>query len=175
MNNIRTINNKTPSFGPGSFIDPFACVSGDVITGESVSIWPFASIRGDLEPIRIGHRTNIQDGAVLHTTHESPFFPGSALTIGNDVTIGHGAICHGCTIGNKVLIGMNATVLDHAVLEDNIIIAAGALVPPGKKLESGYLYVGSPVKQARALTEKELAFLQYSADNYVQVSKQHIL
>ncbi len=171
--NIRTVDGKTPSVGKDCFIDFFACVSGDVILGDQVSIWPFVSIRGDLLPIKIGSRSNIQDGSVLHTTHESRFFEGSSLNIGDDVTIGHGVICHGCTIKNKVLIGMGSIILDRVIIDDEVIVGAGSLVPPGKHLESGYLYVGSPVKQVRALTDQEKEFLKYSAENYVQLSRKH--
>jgi len=172
--NIRTIGDKTPQLGQDCFIDPFACVSGDVTLGDQVSVWPFASIRGDLMPIHIGARSNIQDNAVLHTTHSSTFFTGAGLTIGDDVTIGHGAICHACTLGNRVLIGMNATVLDKAVIQDDVILGAGSLVPPGKTLESGYLYMGSPAKQARKLNPQELEFLKYSAASYIKLAQKHV-
>lgn len=173
--NIRTLGNKTPILGQDCFVDSFACVSGDVTLGDQVSVWPFASIRGDLLPIKIGSRTNIQDNAVLHTTHASDFFNGAGLTIGHDVTIGHGAVCHACTLGSRVLIGMNATVLDNSIIQDDVIIGAGALVPPGKTLESGYLYIGSPVKQARKLTQTELDFLKYSAASYIKLAQKHLL
>lgn len=170
---LRTVKGVTPVVGKDCFIDPLACISGDVFLGDEVSVWPFVSIRGDLLPIRIGSRSNIQDNAVLHTTHESRFSEGSGLTIGEYVTIGHGAICHGCHISDRVLIGMGAIVLDRVVIDSEVIVGAGSLVPPGKHLESGYLYVGSPVKQVRALTETEKEFLKYSAENYVRLSKQH--
>ena len=171
--NIRTINGKTPQLGQSVFVDPFACVSGEVSLGDQVSVWPFASIRGDLLSIKIGRRSNIQDNAVLHTTHASEYAQGSALIIGEEVTIGHGAICHACHIGNRVLIGMNAVILDRAILEDEIMIGANSLVPPGKKLASGYLYLGSPVKQIRLLTDQEKAFLKYSAAHYVTLAEKH--
>ena len=124
-------------------------------------MWPLTVIRGDMHRIRIGARTSIQDGSVLHITHAGPFNPdGYPLTIGDDVTVGHKVILHGCTIGNRVLVGMGAIVMDGAVVEDEVVIGAGSLVPPGKRLESGYLYVGSPVKQARPLSDKEKAYLQ---------------
>jgi carbonic anhydrase/acetyltransferase-like protein (isoleucine patch superfamily) len=112
---------------------------------------------------------------VLHVTHAGQFNPdGFALTIGDDVTVGHKVTLHGCRIGDRVLVGMGAIVLDGAVVEDEVIIGAGSLVPPGKTLESGYLYVGSPVKQARALSDKERAFFAYSAANYVKLKDQHL-
>lgn len=171
---IRTYQGITPQVGEDVFVDELACVSGDVVLEDGASIWPFASLRGDLERIHIGKRSNVQDNASLHTTHKSDFNPkGAPLNIGDDVTIGHGAICHGCTIGNRVLVGMNAVVLDNAVVEDDVVIGAGTLVAPNKTLESGYLYVGSPAKKARPLTDKEKEFLKYSAENYVRLGLKH--
>src|SRR6056297_2580484 len=126
-------------------------------------------IRGDMHRIRIGARTSVQDGSVLHITHASDFNPdGFPLTIGEDVTIGHKAILHGCTLGNRILVGMGATVMDGAVVEDEVIIAAGALVTPGKRLESGFVYGGSPAKALRPLKDSERAFFRYTAGNYVK-------
>lgn len=173
--NIRTFNGKRPTQGENVFIDPMACVSGDVHLAEDVSIFPFASIRGDLMPIKIGARSNVQDNAVLHTTRASEYNPdGFPLTIGNDVTVGHAAVLHACVIGNRVLVGMHATVLDGAIIEDDVMVGAGSLVTPGKRLESGYLYVGSPAKRARELTEQELKFLKTSATNYVELKNSHL-
>ncbi len=164
---IRTFAGKRPKCGARVYIDSAAVVIGDVTLGDDVSVWPCAVIRGDMHSISIGARTSVQDNAVLHITHASAFNPaGWPLTIGEDVTIGHGACLHGCTIGNRVLIGIGATVLDGAVVEDEVMIAAGALVPPGKVLETGYLYVGNPCKQGRALKDSERQFFTYSAQNY---------
>jgi carbonic anhydrase/acetyltransferase-like protein (isoleucine patch superfamily) len=172
---IRTIGAFTPQLGARVFVDKSAVVSGQVILEEDASVWPQVSIRGDLLPIMIGARTNIQDGAVLHTTHASQYNPeGHALIIGADVTVGHGAILHGCTIHHFCLIGMGSIVLDGAVLESEVIIGAGTLVPPGKKLESGYLYLGSPAKRVRALDAEEKAFLRYSAQKYVELKALHL-
>jgi len=172
---IRSYQGQHPHFGEHVYVDPAAIVIGNVHVGDDSSIWPYAIIRGDMHRIRIGERTSIQDGSVLHITHASSFNPeGHPLTIGNDVTIGHSVNLHGCTIGNRVLVGIGSTILDGAVIEDEVVIGAGTLVPPGKRLESGYLYVGSPCKQARPLKESEKAFFQYSAGNYVKLKNIHI-
>ncbi|MFP8966757.1 gamma carbonic anhydrase family protein [Pokkaliibacter sp. CJK22405] len=172
---IRTFRGVTPTLGERVMVDDSAVVIGDVELGADVSVWPMAVIRGDMHRIRIGARTSVQDGAVLHITHASRFNPdGYPLTVGDDVTIGHQATLHGCTLGSRILVGMGARVLDGAVVEDEVIIGAGALVPPGKRLESGYLYVGSPAKQARALTEQERQFFTYSAGNYVRLKDEYL-
>jgi carbonic anhydrase/acetyltransferase-like protein (isoleucine patch superfamily) len=165
---IKRFENHSPEIHPTAYVDDMAYVSGQTTLAEGVSVWPTAVIRGDVNYIQIGRLTNVQDGAVLHVTHSGEFTrPGGLpLIIGEEVTIGHRAVLHACTIGNRCLIGMGAIVLDGAVVEDEVIIGAGSLVPPGKVLAGGYLYVGSPVKQARALTAKEQAFLRYSAENY---------
>lgn len=161
--------------GERVFVDESAVVIGDVELGDDASVWPCAVIRGDMHRIRIGARTSVQDGSVLHITHASDFNPeGWPLTIGSDVTIGHQACLHGCTIGNRVLIGIGATVLDGATIPDDVVIAAGTLVPPGKTLESGYMYIGQPCKKARELTEKERAFFTYGAANYVKLKDQFL-
>jgi carbonic anhydrase/acetyltransferase-like protein (isoleucine patch superfamily) len=172
---IRSYQGMAPKLGNKVFIDASAVVIGDVEIGQDSSVWPLTVIRGDMHHIRIGERTSVQDGSVLHITHASDFNPGGyPLIIGDDVTIGHQAMLHGCTIGNQVLIGMKAMVMDGVVIEDKVIVAAGALVPPGKTLESGYMYVGSPAKKARPLTEKELRFFPYTAANYVKLKDMHI-
>lgn len=172
---IQSFSGKTPVLGDRVMIADTAFVNGDVELGDDVSVWPSAVIRGDMHRIRIGARTSVQDGAVLHITHASDFNPGGfPLTVGSDVIIGHQACLHGCTLGNEILIGIGATVLDGAWLEDQIILAAGALVPPGKRLASGYLYVGSPAKPARPLSDKELSFFKYSAGNYVKLKDQYL-
>jgi carbonic anhydrase/acetyltransferase-like protein (isoleucine patch superfamily) len=156
-------------------IAPEAYVLGDVTLGEDSSVWPSAVVRGDMHSITIGQRTSVQDGAVLHITHASDYNPGGhPLTIGNDVTIGHQACLHGCTIGNEVLVGIGATILDGAVIEDQVIIAAGTLVPPGKRLESGFMYKGSPAQQARPLSDKEKSFFRYTAGNYVKLKNDYL-
>lgn len=172
---IRKYQNHIPVLAERAFVDHSAVVIGDVEIGADSSIWPLTVIRGDMHRIRIGARTSVQDGCVLHITHAGPFNPdGFPLLIGDEVTIAHKVMLHGCTVGNRILIGMGSIVMDGAVVEDEVIIGAGSLVPPGKRLESGFLYVGSPVKQVRALTDKERAFFSYSASNYVKLKDQHL-
>ncbi|WJN59538.1 gamma carbonic anhydrase family protein [Pseudomonas sp. SO81] len=172
---IRTYQGTAPQLGPRAFVDASAVVIGDVVLGEDASVWPMAVVRGDMHRIRIGARSSVQDGSVLHITHAGPFNPdGYPLLIGDEVTIGHNVTLHGCTLGSRILVGMGSIVMDGAVVEDEVVIGAGSLVPPGKVLESGYLYVGSPVKQARALTDKERAFFAYSAANYVKLKDLHL-
>lgn len=175
MTNIRRYQKYSPQIAPRVFIDPSALVIGDVEIGEDSSIWPMVAIRGDMHRIRIGERTSIQDGSVLHITHAGPYNPdGFPLIIGSDVTVGHKALLHGCTISDKVLIGMGAIVMDGALIEEEVILAAGSIVPPGKVLESGFLYRGSPAKKSRPLSEKERSFFAYTAKNYVKLKDQHI-
>jgi carbonic anhydrase/acetyltransferase-like protein (isoleucine patch superfamily) len=172
---IHSFRGYTPHFGQRVFIDPRAMVLGDIKLGDDVSVWPGAVVRGDMHRIRVGSRTSVQDGAVLHITHASEFNPdGWPLTIGDDVTIGHQACLHGCTIGNEVLIGIGATVLDGAVVENQVVIGAGTLVPPGKTLVSGYVYMGSPARQVRPLTEKEQRFFKYTAANYTKLKDDYL-
>ncbi|MCM0613927.1 gamma carbonic anhydrase family protein [Marinobacter sediminum] len=175
MTNVRSHKGKVPQFGERAWVDPSAVVIGDVQAGEDCSIWPMTVVRGDMHQIRIGDRCSVQDGSVLHITHASDFNPGGyPLTIGDDVTVGHKALLHGCTIGSRVLVGMGCIIMDGAVVEDEVIVAAGCLVPPGKTLESGYLYVGSPAKQARPLTDKERTFFEYTAANYVKLKNEYL-
>lgn len=172
---IRTFKGMTPVLGERVFVDPSAVVLGDVTLGDDSSVWPLVVIRGDMHRIRIGHATSIQDGSVLHITHAGPFNPdGFPLTIGSHVTVGHQAMLHGCTIGDRVLVGMGAMIMDGAVVESDVIVGAGSLVPPGKVLESGYLYVGRPVKQVRPLTEDEKSYFTYTANNYVKLKDEHL-
>ena len=172
---IRTYQGMTPQLGERVFVDESAVVIGDVQLGADSSVWPLTVIRGDMHRIRIGARTSVQDGCVLHITHAGPFNPdGFPLLIGDDVTIAHKVMLHGCTVGSRVLIGMGSIVMDGAVIEDDVIVGAGSLVPPGKRLDSGFLYVGSPVRPVRALTDKEKAFFTYSAGNYVKLKDQHL-
>lgn len=172
---IRSYQGSTPQLGRRAFVDATAVVIGDVELGEDSSVWPLTVIRGDMHRIRIGQRTSIQDGSVLHITHAGPFNPdGFPLLIGDEVTVGHKVTLHGCTLGSRILVGMGSIVMDGAIVEDEVIIGAGSLVPPGKRLESGFLYVGSPVKQARPLTDKERSFFSYTAGNYVKLKDQHL-
>ena len=172
---IRSYKGITPTYDNSVYIDESSVLVGDITLGKDSSVWPLVAARGDVNYIRIGERTNIQDGSVLHLTRASKSNPdGYPLIIGDDVTVGHKVMLHGCQLGNRILVGMGAIVMDNAVVEDDVIIGGGSLVPPNKRLESGYLYVGSPVKQARPLTEQERAFLKISADNYVQLKDEYL-
>ena len=172
---LRHYNNCYPTLANGVYIDPSCVLVGDIRLDDDTSIWPLVAARGDVNFIRIGKRSNVQDGSVLHVSRKSAANPnGYPLLIGDDVTVGHKAMLHGCQIGDRVLVGMGAIILDGAIVEDDVIIGGGSLVPPNKKLESGYLYVGSPIKQARRLTEQERAFLKISADNYVLLKDEYL-
>ena len=172
---IRSHAGISPNLGPRVFIDVAATVIGNVTLGEDSSIWPGAVIRGDMHSISIGCRTSIQDNAVLHISHASDFNPGGwPLNIGDDVIVGHGAILHGCIVGSRVLVGNGAIINDGAVIEDEVIIGAGCVVPPGKRLQSGNVYVGTPCKQLRAVTDKEKLFFTYSPANYVKLKDQYL-
>ena len=167
---IRKYAGKSPDIADSAYIDETALVIGDVTIGADSSIWPMTVARGDVHSITIGKCTNIQDGSILHVTHDGKFSPGGyPLVVGDNVTVGHRVTLHACTVGNNCLIGMSATIMDGAVLGDGLIIGAGALVPAGKKLEGGYLYVGTPVRRVRKLNDKELEFLEYSAMHYVKL------
>jgi len=172
---LRTYKGISPKIANNVYIDPFSTVIGDVELADDVSIWPMCVLRGDVNNIKVGKRTNIQDGSVLHVARKGEAsVDGYSLHIGEDVTIGHKAMLHACQIGDRVLIGMGAIVLDNVTIEDDIILAAGALVPPNKTLASGFLYVGSPAKAARPLTDKEFAFLKRSASHYVNLKNEYI-
>ena len=172
---LRSFDNKAPAIGLRVLIDPSAVVIGDVSLGDDVSVWPQVAIRGDMHRIKIGARTSVQDGCVLHITHAGPFNPkGWPLTIGCDVTIGHNATLHGCTIGDRVLVGMGAIIMDGATVENDVVIAAGALITPGKQLRSGYLYAGSPAREVRPLSDQEMTYFTYSAGNYVKLKDQYL-
>ncbi len=173
---VRSFGYDIPEIGGRVFIDPTATVIGNVVLGDDVSVWPYATIRGDVNSISIDEKTNIQDGAVLHVTHDGPYTPGGfKLDIGKGVTIGHRAVLHGCQLGDYCLIGINAVVLDGAVIESQVMVGAGSLVPPGKRLVSGYLYLGSPVKQIRRLTQDEIDNFEYSANHYLRLKNKYLL
>ena len=171
---LRKFDGVLPNVASSSFIDESAVVIGDVVIGEDSSVWPLTTIRGDVNIIRIGCSSNIQDGCVLHGSHVSEFNEkGAELHIGDQVTVGHKVLLHGCRIGNQCLIGMGSIVMDNAIVEDRVMIASGSLVTPGKVLESGYMYLGSPVKKARALTEREIESLAYTANYYVSLKNRY--
>ena len=175
MENLKSYKGITPSLGKDVYIEESAVLYGDISLGDDVSIWPLVAARGDVNTISIGARTNIQDGSVLHVSRKSSSNPkGNPLIIGEDVTVGHKAMLHGCELGNRILVGMAAVIMDGVIVEDDVIIGAGSVVPPNKRLEAGYLYVGNPAKQARPLKESELAFLKVSSDNYVRLKNEYI-
>lgn len=159
---------RWPKVHETAFIAPSADVIGDVELGGNSSIWFQCVVRGDVNTIRIGNRTNIQDQSVLHVTRVK-----SRLTIGNDVTVGHRAVLHGCTIGDRVLVGMGAIIMDDVKVEDDCLIGAGALITPGTHVPTRSLVLGSPAKVVRPLREEEIAFLSKSAENYVQDSREY--
>lgn len=172
---LRSYKRIVPQLKSNVYVDEACVLVGDITLDDDSSVWPLVAARGDVNHIYIGKRTNIQDGSVLHVTRKSASLPeGQPLIIGDDVTIGHKAMLHGCKVGNRILVGMGAIILDGAILEDDVILGAGSLVPPNKTLKSGFLYVGSPAKQARPLTEAELAFLPQSADNYVRLKNEYL-
>ncbi len=174
VQNIQSFANQSPKLAEGVFVHAAATVIGEVVIGENSSVWPGAVIRGDVNSIHIGNNTNVQDLSMLHVNYRSSLDPaGSPLVIGNFVTIGHSVILHGCTIEDESLIGMGSIVMDKAIVQRHVLLAAGSLVPEGKVLESGYLYVGRPAKKVRALTPDEIAHLMYSANNYVLLKNQY--
>ncbi|HNV83340.1 MAG TPA: gamma carbonic anhydrase family protein [Arenimonas sp.] len=176
MRNIRAFQGISPIIGEGTYVDEAATVIGDVVLGDDVSIWPGTVVRGDVNYIRIGSRTNVQDGTIIHVTHDGPYGKpgGFATVIGEDVTIGHAAVIHACVIEDACLIGMGATILDGAIIRKNGFVGAGAVVPPGKTVESGELWLGNPAKCVRKLGEKEIEQLYYSAQHYVRLKDKYL-
>jgi carbonic anhydrase/acetyltransferase-like protein (isoleucine patch superfamily) len=171
---IRDFDELRPALHSTAWVDPSALVVGDVHIGAQSSVWPMCVLRGDIHRIVIGIRTNVQDGSVLHVTHDSRFAPGGhSLTVGDEVTVGHKVILHGCTIGDRCLIGMGSIVMDGAVLEPGTMLGAGSLVPPGKHLEGGYLWRGSPARRVRPLTDEETGYFEYSAIQYARLKDRH--
>ncbi len=172
---IKVFQTHRPVLGKAVYIDETAVVIGDVVVADDVSVWPTAVIRADVASIRIGRESNIQDGAVLHVSHAGKYSEHNhPLTIGQGVTIGHRAVVHGCTVGDYCLVGIGAIIMDDAVLEDYVMLGAGSLVPSGKRLSSGHLYLGSPAKAVRPLSDSEKAFLQYSAAHYVSLKNSYL-
>jgi len=162
---ILKVKDKYPVWGNNTFIAPNATIVGDVVIGSDCSIWFNAVIRGDVNSIKIGNKTNIQDGVVIHATYQK-----ASTVIGDNVSVGHNALVHGCTLNNYVLVGMAAIIMDHAVVEEFVIIAAGAVVLENTVCESGYLYAGMPAKKIKPLTEQQIALLKKLPDNYVMYS-----
>jgi len=174
MADIRPFRELHPRVAASVYLDPRCTLIGDVHIGERSSVWPGVVIRGDVNRIRIGAESNIQDNSVLHNSHDSEFLPGGTpLIIGDQVTVGHGVVLHGCEIADLCLIGMGAVVLDRVVIEPEVMLGAKALVPGGKVLESGYLYTGSPTRRVRPLSDREREYLAYSAAHYVRLAGEH--
>ena len=164
---IESYKNIAPTLGKDVYVHAAATVIGDVELGDGVSIWPGVVVRGDVNLIRIGAGSNVQDNSVLHVTHRSSANPeGVPLIIGRHVTVGHAVILHGCTIGDECLIGMGSIVMDRAVIEPQVLLGAGSLVPEGKVLEAGWLYVGRPARKVRPLDDEERAAFQRHAQRY---------
>lgn len=171
---IRNYQGEEPKIHEDAYIDQAATVIGKVRIGAKSSLWPMSVARGDVNTIEIGRRTNIQDGSVLHVTHDGPYSEGGfPLAVGDDVTVGHNVTLHACTVESGCLIGMGSILMDGAVIKSGAIVAAGALVPPGKILEGGYLWIGSPVKRARSLTTEEHESIMYSAEHYTRLAEMH--
>jgi len=163
-----------PTLAAGAWVHPRATLIGEVSLGRDASVWPGAVIRGDVNSIAIGEASNIQDNSVLHVSHKTPANPaGGPLVIGARVTVGHTVILHACTIGDECLIGMGSIILDRALVQKHVLLGAGSLVPEGKILESGYLYLGRPARLVRALTEEEIAYFGYSAQHYVTLARSY--
>lgn len=166
---IRTFQGIKPTIPDSCFIEDTAVVIGDVVMGETCSVWFNAVIRGDVHYIRIGNRTNVQDLCMLHVTHDT-----HPLIIGNEVTIGHSVVLHGCTIKDRVLVGMGAVVMDGAEIGEDSVVGAGALVVEGTIVPPKSLILGSPAKVKRAVTEQELVWVKESAENYVKYARQYL-
>jgi carbonic anhydrase/acetyltransferase-like protein (isoleucine patch superfamily) len=173
---VRSYRDTLPRLGERVYVDPAATLVGDVVLGDDVSLWPGTVVRGDVNFIRIGARTNLQDGTVVHVSHDGPHakLGGFATVIGEDVTIGHKAIIHACRIEDAVLVGMGAIVLDGAVLRKHAFVGAGALVAPGKEVGAGELWLGNPAKKVRMLSEAEIEALYYSAQHYVRLKDDYL-
>jgi carbonic anhydrase/acetyltransferase-like protein (isoleucine patch superfamily) len=173
---VRPYLDQSPRLGLRVWVDPAATVIGDVEIGDDASVWPGAVIRGDVNYIRIGARSNLQDQCVVHVTHDGPNGPpgGLATLIGEDVTVGHGAIIHACTVGDACLIGMGAIVLDGARVEKNGFVGAGAVVAPGKVVGSGELWLGTPARCVRRLSQAEMDYFLYSAQHYVRLKDRYL-
>ncbi len=175
MQNIQPFKHFFPELAEKVYVHTSATVIGDVKVAADSSLWPGVVVRGDVNSIRIGSGTNVQDLSVLHVSHQSSWDPdGAPLTVGNHVTIGHHVLLHGCTIEDECLIGMGSIVMDKAIVQKHVLVAAGSLVPEGKVLESGYLYVGSPVRRMSALSDAEIAHFMYSANHYIKLKNQYL-
>ncbi len=173
---IRPYQGQMPRLGQRVYVDIGAHLIGDVELGDDVSLWPGVVVRGDVNYIRIGARTNVQDGSIIHVSHDGPYTrPGGYPTIiGADVTIGHGAIVHACVIEDACLIGMHATVLDGATVKKHGFVGAGAVIPPGKTVGERELWLGNPAKLVRVLSDRDVESLYYSATHYVKLKDRYL-
>lgn len=175
---IRNFLEYKPQVHDTAYVDPQACVIGNVLIGKNSSVWPMVVARGDVNKITIGNNSNIQDGSILHVTHKSEEgseiqSKGAELIIGDSVTVGHAVILHGCKVEDYCLIGMGATVMDNCVIENHSILAAGSILTEGKRIKSGELWVGSPARKVRDLSQKQKQRLEYSAEHYVKLMKKY--
>jgi carbonic anhydrase/acetyltransferase-like protein (isoleucine patch superfamily) len=169
---LRPYRGILPTLGPGAWVDESAVVIGRVELGEDVSVWPFVLIRGDVNVIRIGARSNVQDATIIHVSRPTPTNEtGWPTVLGEDVVVGHRVSLHGCRIHDRVLVGIGAIVLDGVEVGSDVIIGAGSVVTPGKKLESGFLYVGNPARKSRELTPQERERIPKMARDYVLLKK----
>ncbi len=176
MNPLRSFKGVLPTLGERVYVDPAATVIGAVQLGDDASIWPGAVLRGDVHFIRVGARSNVQDGSIVHVTHDGPYSPGGLPTlIGTDVTIGHAAVIHACTIEDCCLIGMHASVLDGAVVRKYGFVGAGSLIPPGKVVGERELWLGNPARFVRLLSDRQIEQLHYSAAHYVRLKDDYLL
>ena len=172
---IRAFEDNHPQLANDVYVDDMALVLGDVQVGADSSIWPFSVVRGDVNSIRIGARSNLQDNCVVHVSHDSYYLPGGhATVIGDEVTVGHQVILHGCQIGDRCLIGMGSVVMDGVVIEPETILGAGSIVTENKILEGGYVWLGRPAKRIRPITDAERKHLLYSAQHYVRLKDRHL-
>jgi len=174
MPSLRPFKGVMPRLGQRVYVDDAATVIGDVVLGDDVSVWPGAVLRGDVNAIRVGAKTSIQDGAIVHVAHAGPYGPGFPCLIGEGVTIGHAAVVHACTLGDYCLVGMHATVMDGAAVEDYGFLGAGALLPPGKVVGERELWLGSPASFARRLSDRQVEQLRYSAGHYVRLKDAYL-
>jgi carbonic anhydrase/acetyltransferase-like protein (isoleucine patch superfamily) len=175
LDNLAPHHGVAPRLAAGAWVHPRAAMIGEVSLGADASVWPGAVIRGDVNSIAIGEASNIQDNSVLHVSHRTPLNPaGGPLVIGARVTVGHTVILHACTIEDECLIGMGSIILDRALIRKHVLLGAGSLVPEGKVLESGHLYLGRPAKLVRKLTDEEIAYFSYSAEHYVRLARSYV-
>ncbi|MEW8066624.1 MAG: gamma carbonic anhydrase family protein [Candidatus Thiodiazotropha endolucinida] len=174
MSKLRRFETNYPDIADDAYVDEHAIVIGDVTIASHSSVWPMCVIRGDVHRIRIGARSNIQDGSILHVSHDSFYQPGgSPLIIGEGVTVGHKVLLHGCEVADNCFIGMGSIILDGAVIESLTMLGAGSLVPQGKRLEGGYLWLGQPARRVRPLSDREKEIMLYNAEHYVKLAQRH--